>query len=48
MDDDATRFLRVIDDLLVLATQIATLVKRIESVARVSTPARKRELDSTG
>lgn len=46
MDDDATRFLRVTDDLLILASQIATLVNRIESVASASPLARKRALRS--
>jgi len=46
MDDDAERFLRVTDDLLILASQIATLVKRIDSAASVSPRARKRELQS--
>jgi hypothetical protein len=46
MDDSATRFLQVTDDLLILATQIAALVKRIESVASVASRPRKRELRS--
>ena len=48
MNDDAERFLQVTDDLLTLATQVGALVKRIESVARVSPPERRRELDSMG
>src|SRR5260221_10675810 len=49
MDDDAApRFLRVADDLLILATKIGALVKRIESVGRVAPLEQNRELDSRG